>query len=163
MDGKEQRYTVAEYMEWPEEERWELIDGIPYAMSAAPRVTHQNIVSNFHIRLKTHPENPCYTGIAPTDVVLDDDTVVQPDVFVVCDGEIHLLMTDVVLPEMSGKDLAREISKIRFAIRTLYMSGYTANVIAHQGVLDDGVHFIGKSFTPESLGRKVREAMGREK
>jgi len=79
------------------------------------------------------------------------------------DGEIHLLMTYVVLPEMSGKDLAWEISKIRFAIRTLYMSGYTANVIAHQGVLDEGVHFIGKPFTHESLCRKVREALGREK
>ena len=76
------------------------------------------------------------------------------------DGEIHLLITDVVLPEMSGKDLAGEISKIRPGIRTLYMSGYTANVIAHHGVLDDGIHFIGKPFTSDSLARKVREAMG---
>ncbi|MFO7985022.1 MAG: response regulator [Desulfatiglandaceae bacterium] len=78
------------------------------------------------------------------------------------EGEIHLLITDVVLPEMSGKDLAGEISKIRPAIRTLYMSGYTANVIAHHGVLDKGVHFIGKPFTSDSLGRKVREALGNE-
>ncbi|MFP3912390.1 MAG: transporter substrate-binding domain-containing protein [Desulfobacteraceae bacterium] len=78
------------------------------------------------------------------------------------EGEIHLLITDVVLPEMSGKDLAGEISKIRPAIRTLYMSGYTANVIAHHGVLDKGVHFVGKPFTFDSLARKVREAMGNE-
>ncbi len=76
------------------------------------------------------------------------------------DGEIHLLVTDVVLPEMSGKDLGVEISKIRPAIQILYMSGYTANVIAHQGVLDEGVHFIGKPFTPDSLARKVRDVLG---
>ncbi|RJR17126.1 MAG: response regulator, partial [Desulfobacteraceae bacterium] len=63
-------------------------------------------------------------------------------------GQLHLLITDVILPEMSGKELAIEISKIRPDILTLYMSGYTANVIAHQGVLDEGVHFIGKPFTP---------------
>ena len=79
------------------------------------------------------------------------------------DGEIHLLLTDVVLPEMSGKDLAGEISKIRPDIRVLYMSGYTANVIAHHGVLDEGVQFIGKPFTSQSLGRKVGEAIDSEK
>ncbi|MCF8144677.1 MAG: transporter substrate-binding domain-containing protein [Deltaproteobacteria bacterium] len=75
-------------------------------------------------------------------------------------GEIHLLMTDVVLPKMSGKDLAAEIMQIRPNIGVLFMSGYTANVIAHQGVLDEGVHFIEKPFTQEGLARKVREAMG---
>ncbi len=83
---EEQRYSVADYREWPDDEKWEIIDGVIYDMSPAPRIKHQNIVGNFYVNLKTHPENPCYTGIAPTDVVLDDYSVVQPDVFIVCDG-----------------------------------------------------------------------------
>lgn len=74
-------------------------------------------------------------------------------------GDIHLLMTDVVMPRMSGKELAEEIQKIRPDIKTLFMSGYTANAIAHQGVLDEGVHFIQKPFGMESLARKVREVL----
>ncbi len=75
-------------------------------------------------------------------------------------GEIHLLLTDVVLPTMSGRDLAAKTTKIRPGIKTLFMSGYTANVIAHHGVLDAGVHFIEKPFTPDALARKIREAIG---
>ena len=74
-------------------------------------------------------------------------------------GEIDLLMTDVVLPEMSGKDLAQEMIKIRPNIKTLFMSGYTADIITDHGILDKGVHFIQKPFTPHSLARKVREAI----
>ena len=83
---KKQHYSVEDYRKWPDDERWELIDGVTYDMSPAPRIKHQNIVSNFLITFKTNPRNPCYTGITPTDVVLDDDSVVQPDVFIVCDG-----------------------------------------------------------------------------
>jgi len=84
---QERRYSVEDYREWPDDEKWEIIHGVAYDMSPAPRIKHQNIVSNFHINLKTHPKNPCYTGIAPTDVILNEYSVVQPDVFLVCDGE----------------------------------------------------------------------------
>jgi two-component system, cell cycle sensor histidine kinase and response regulator CckA len=57
-------------------------------------------------------------------------------------GRIDLLMTDVVMPEMNGRDLAKNLLSIYPDIRRLFMSGYTANVIAHHGVLDEGVHFI---------------------
>ena len=78
-------YTYDDYVTWPDDERWEIINGRAYDMSPAPLIKHQNIVSNFLIQLKLSPKNPCYTGIAPTDVIFDKHNVVQPDVFVVCD------------------------------------------------------------------------------
>jgi PAS domain S-box-containing protein len=77
-------------------------------------------------------------------------------------GEIHLLVTDVVMPGMSGRELAKHLQEGRPATRCLYMSGYTANVIAHRGVLDEGVHFIGKPFSAGDLAAKVREVLDRK-
>ena len=74
-------------------------------------------------------------------------------------GEIHLLMTDVVMPEMNGHDLARSLLSICPTLKRLFMSGYTANVIAHHGVLDDGVQFIQKPFTMQDLAAKVRQVL----
>jgi two-component system, cell cycle sensor histidine kinase and response regulator CckA len=74
-------------------------------------------------------------------------------------GEIHLLMTDVVMPEMNGRDLARNILSLYPNIRRIFMSGYTANVIAHQGVLDEGVPFIQKPFSMHDLVAKLREVL----
>ena len=74
-------------------------------------------------------------------------------------GEIHLLMTDVIMPEMNGRDLAEQLRGLYPAIKRLYMSGYTADVIAHHGVLDEGIHFIQKPFSLEDLAEKVREAL----
>ena len=74
-------------------------------------------------------------------------------------GEIHLLMTDVVMPEMNGRDLAKRLLSLYPNLKHLFMSGYTANVIAHHGVLDQGVHFIQKPFTSDDLALKVREAL----
>lgn len=77
-------------------------------------------------------------------------------------GEIHLLITDVVMPEMNGRDLARNLLGLYPHIRRLFTSGYTADVIAHHGVLDEGVMFIQKPFTRDGLAAKVREVLDRE-
>jgi len=74
-------------------------------------------------------------------------------------GEIHLLMTDVVMPEMNGRDLAKDLLSIFPDLKLLFMSGYTADVIAHHGVLEEGVHFIQKPFFMKDLAAKVREAL----
>jgi two-component system cell cycle sensor histidine kinase/response regulator CckA len=75
-------------------------------------------------------------------------------------GEIHLLLTDVVMPEMNGRDLAKKMLSLYPNLKRLFMSGYTADVIAHHGVLDEGVHFIQKPFSRNDLAAKVREALG---
>jgi PAS domain S-box-containing protein len=74
-------------------------------------------------------------------------------------GEIHLLITDVVMPEMNGRELAKKLLSLYPGLKRLFMSGYTANVIAHHGVLDEGVHFMQKPFTLADLVAKVRESL----
>jgi CheY-like chemotaxis protein len=74
-------------------------------------------------------------------------------------SEIPLLCTDVIMPEMSGLDLVKILGSSNPNIKCLYMSGYTANVITHNGVLDEGVHFIQKPFMIGDLAGKVREAL----
>jgi CheY-like chemotaxis protein len=74
-------------------------------------------------------------------------------------GAIDLLMTDVVMPEMNGRDLAKNLHSIYPDIKRLFMSGYTADVIAHQGVLDEGVCFIQKPFSSKDLAVRLREIL----
>ncbi|NMC00583.1 MAG: response regulator, partial [Thermoanaerobaculaceae bacterium] len=68
-----------------------------------------------------------------------------------------LLLTDVIMPEMNGKILYEELRKKFPALKVLFMSGYTANVIAHNGILDKGIHFIEKPFTSKALLKKIEE------
>lgn len=74
-------------------------------------------------------------------------------------GEIHLLLTDVVMPGMNGLALAARLSKIRPHTKVLYMSGYTDNAVVHHGILEENVAFIQKPFTTDNLRRKVREVL----
>ncbi len=74
-------------------------------------------------------------------------------------GKIQLLITDVVMPDMNGRDLVKELHSLNPQLKCLFMSGYTANVIALHGVLDEGVNFIQKPFALLDLAKKVREVL----
>jgi two-component system cell cycle sensor histidine kinase/response regulator CckA len=75
-------------------------------------------------------------------------------------NRIHLLITDVVMPGMSGRELAKHLCQVRPGIKVLFLSGYTEDAIMHQGVLDCGTAFLQKPFSLQALSRKVREILG---
>ena len=109
------RFTWSDYRSWPDDERWELIDGVAYAMSAAPSIKHQDVVLRLSSRIEQQLRGrPCRPFVAPTDVKLSEIDVVQPDILVVCDpakitpGHIEgapELIVEVLSPGTSAKDL----------------------------------------------------------
>jgi len=120
--SREQKWTYADYCTWPNDERWELIDGIAYAMTPAPRRLHQEILSDLHFILRKRlAGRPCHVYPAPFDVRLPDSsetealtsTVVQPDISVFC-SEKQLddkgakgppdLVVEILSPSTSSKD-----------------------------------------------------------
>src|SRR6478752_7655632 len=87
------------------------------------------------------------------------DGAVAMQIAVAHDAMIHLLLTDVIMPGMNGRELAQRISEIRPNVKVLYMSGYTENVIGHNGTLDAGVRLLQKPFNLRDLKDKVREVL----
>ena len=81
-----QMFSWNDYEKWPENERWQIIEGHAYCMTAAPNIRHQKVTGNLYASIREKLKGkPCTTFIAPTDVVFDDYNIVQPDVLVVCD------------------------------------------------------------------------------
>ncbi len=74
-------------------------------------------------------------------------------------GVIHILVTDVVMPRLGGKELAAQLATERPAMKVLFASGYTRNAIVHQGVLEEGIHFLQKPYVPATLTKRVREVL----
>ncbi len=90
------------------------------------------------------------TALSPDEAVLLCETWKE---------EIDLLLTDVVMPLMNGKELLQKLETVKPGIKSIFMSGYTSDVIAQRGVLDKGVNFIQKPFTPSALAKKVHDAL----
>lgn len=117
---KDERFTYQEYLTWNDGERWELIDGVAYNMSPAPGTRHQGVAGNLYRFLADKlAGRPCRAFIAPTDVVLSDYDVVQPDVLVVCDQAKITpaniqgapdLVVEVLSPSTSLKDLREKMA-----------------------------------------------------
>lgn len=126
IDLKE-KYTYADYLTWPEEERWELIDGYPYDMSPAPRRKHQGILGEMFRKFADYFDHkPCKLYVAPFDVRLAEDysddhlieNVVQPDISVFCNkkrldekGAVGApdLIVEILSPSTAGKDLKTKL------------------------------------------------------
>jgi PAS domain S-box-containing protein len=134
-------------------------------------------------QVKDTPKNELDTGILGTEIILlvEDNEAVRKTVYDILNGQGYrviavkhgaealekisagikpdIVLTDVIMPRMNGKELYNRISEQLPAVKCLYMSGYTDNVIARHGVLDDGIQFIQKPFSSRAILRKVREVL----
>ena len=152
------RYTYADYCGWDDDERWELIDGIPYAM-AAPSISHQSVSGNIHLQIGQFLRGKtCKVFYAPTDVRLSadkkDDTVVQPDLLVVCDkskidekGVIGApdMVVEILSPSTASHDMVRKYTLyLKAKVREYWIvDPVSKTVVAH--ILGDGA-YSGKSY-----------------
>jgi Uma2 family endonuclease len=152
------RYTVADYMDWPDEERWELIDGVAYGMSPAPTIKHQNIAGGLYSMLREKLKGKtCQPFIAPVDVVLSAVDVVQPDVIVVCDPnkitERNIQgppdwVAEVLSPSTARKDLREKKALFERSGVKEYVVFDPVQGWVQRFVLVDGVYGAGEIIDP---------------
>ena len=142
------RFTYADYRTWPDDERWELIGGDAYAMTPAPSLKHQKVLGNIHLKFAGFfMGKVCSVFIAPTDVVFDDENVVQPDLLVVCDRnkltEANVkgapdLIIEVLSPSTCLRDKREKMALYeRFGVRE-YLLVYPEDALVERYNLADG-------------------------
>ena len=133
-------------------------DSVPTSAPTVDRAALETILvvedeANLRRLTRQFLENRGYT-------VLDAaDGAGAVEICVAHQGTIHLLLTDVIMPGMNGRELAKRVSEIRPNTKVLYMSGYTENAIGHNGTLDKGITLLQKPFTLQALQAKVREVL----
>ena len=153
------RYSVADYMGWPDEERWELIDGVAYDMSPAPTIKHQNIAGGLYSMLREKLKGKtCQPFIAPVDVVLSSVDVVQPDVIVVCDPnkitERNIQgppdwVAEVLSPGTARKDLREKKALFERSGVGEYVVFDPVQGWVQRFVLVDGAYGVGEILDPQ--------------
>lgn len=143
----EKKYTWQEYLTWPDDERWEVIDGAAYDMTPSPSFQHQKVAGAFHAILREKLKGTrCVAAIAPLDVYLDDFNFVQPDVLVVCDEKkirdriygAPDLVVEVLSPSTSVKDRREKKSLYeKFGVRE-YVIVHPEEMLVERFFLGEG-------------------------
>lgn len=159
-------YSVRDYMSWPDDVRCELIGGEVFDMAAAPSLVHQDVVGALyallrdHLRATSRDTSPCRAFVAPVDVVLSDDTVLQPDVMVVCDPEklksglrvdgAPDLVVEVLSAATALKDQREKRALYRrFGVREYLMVSPDARYLEIYRLQDDGAYGLPVILGPE--------------
>ena len=155
-------FTYADYLTWPDDERWELINGEAYNMTPAPTTRHQNIVYNVSFILKSKLLNKsCRPFVAPTDVVFSEYDVVQPDVFVVCDEkkitEANIqgapdLIVEVLSPATALKD-KREKKNLyeKYGVKEYIIVDPAAQYVERFLLEEGGLYVKSEIFGPKEV------------
>ena len=157
-----QRYTYSDYLSWPEDERWELIDGVAYDMAPAPSTRHQSVVLKIAARLEQKlAGKPCRPYTAPTDVKFSETDMVQPDVLVVCDPAkitpSHIegapdLVVEVLSPATLFKDLREKFDLYqRGGVREYLAVNCAENYLHRFRLGEDGLFGPPELFTGSDL------------
>ncbi|MBI5446469.1 MAG: Uma2 family endonuclease [Deltaproteobacteria bacterium] len=156
------RFTYADYLTWPDEERWELIEGEVFGMTPAPSTVHARIVLRLGHQLETVLQgHRCVPFVAPVDVVLSDDTAVQPDVLVVCDrSKIRSagvfgapdLIVEVLSPSTGLKDRRTKRALYeRHGVREYLLVEPEARYAERFNLGPDGAYGRGELFGPDEV------------
>lgn len=153
----EETWTYADYLTWDDGQRWEIINGVAYAMTPAPLIFHQNIARKMISRLDRHfTGKNCTPFIAPVDVVLDESNVVQPDLFVVCDrnkitaanitGAPDLII-EILSPSSLMRDRREKLALYgRFGVQE-YLIVHPVDELVEQYLLRDGRYVAPEIFS----------------